>query len=312
MCCTAKPGRSPVATRCRTARRLRTTASPSSACLHRRIGPQWPPGLSSSHFHDRVKVGDVLKVRAPSGHFFIDPDPAVPAVLIAGGIGITPMMSMLSWCQAKQPGRTVHLYYGLRNGGDHAFKGQLEQFARENPRVKLNIVYSRPASTDRPGDDFQHTGHVDLALLQRTLPHGRHQFYICGPAAMMDTLVPSLAEWGAPDQDIHFEAFGPASVRKSSVTTPPASVAGATGVNVRFNRSGRELAWSGQDSNLLDFAERHGLTVDSGCRSGGCGSCETRLVSGSVVYDRRPDHDISPGCCLLCVGRPESPLVLEA
>jgi ferredoxin-NADP reductase len=56
------------------------------------------PGVSSSHFHDRVQVGDVLQVKAPSGHFYIDPDPTVPAVLVAGGIGITPMMSMLRWC----------------------------------------------------------------------------------------------------------------------------------------------------------------------------------------------------------------------
>ena len=60
--------------------------------------PDLPPGVSSNHFHDRVQAGDVLKVKAPSGHFFIDPDAGVPAVLVAGGIGITPMMRMLRWC----------------------------------------------------------------------------------------------------------------------------------------------------------------------------------------------------------------------
>lgn len=63
--------------------------------------PEAEPGLSSNHFHDRVQVGDVLRVKAPAGHFFIDPDPALPAVLVAGGIGITPMMSMLRWCAAE-------------------------------------------------------------------------------------------------------------------------------------------------------------------------------------------------------------------
>ena len=65
--------------------------------------PDVPAGASSSHFHDHVQQGDVLKLKAPAGHFFIDPDASVPAVLIAGGIGITPMMSMLRWCLAEQP-----------------------------------------------------------------------------------------------------------------------------------------------------------------------------------------------------------------
>ncbi len=75
--------------------------------------PEFEPGVSSNHFHDHVQVGDVLRVKAPSGHFFIDPDALVPAVLIGGGIGVTPMMSMLRWCLAHQPQRRLHLFYGL-------------------------------------------------------------------------------------------------------------------------------------------------------------------------------------------------------
>ena len=272
--------------------------------------PELAPGLSSNHFHDHVQVGDVLQVKAPSGHFYLDPDPAVPAVLVAGGIGITPMMSMLLWCLSKQPERAVHLYYGLRQGAEHAFKAQLEQLAAAHPRLNLHVVYSRPAPGDVAGRDFQHTGHVDLALLKKTLPHGRHQFYLCGPAALMETLVPALAEWGVPDADVHFEAFGPASVRRPAAASVAAAAEPA--IEVRFSRSGRTLTWDGRDANLLDFAERHGVVVESGCRSGGCGSCETRATSGTVTYAQQPDHDVAAGHCLLCVGRPQSALVLEA
>ncbi len=272
--------------------------------------PEWPPGAASTHLHDHVQVGDILDVKAPAGHFFIDPDATVPAVLVAGGIGITPMMSMLRWCLVAQPQRPVHLFYGLRNGSEHAFKHELEEIARAHPHCRLHVAYSRPAATDRQGTDFQHAGHVDAALLRKVLPHGRHQFYICGPAAMMETLVPALADWGVPREDIHFEAFGPASVRTSSTAEPvPAAPESAA---VQFARSGRTLVWSGQDANLLDFAERHGIAMESGCRSGGCGSCATRLVSGSVGYAQQPDHDLAPGYCLPCVGTPLSPLVLEA
>ncbi|MCW5657755.1 MAG: 2Fe-2S iron-sulfur cluster binding domain-containing protein [Burkholderiaceae bacterium] len=270
--------------------------------------PEFDPGLSSNHFHDHVQVGSVLRVKAPSGHFYIDPDPGVPAVLIGGGIGVTPMMSMLRWCLARQPQRTLHFYYGLRNSREHAFKAQLEELATAHPSLRLNVVYSRPETTDEAGRDYQHHGHVAVELLRRTLPHGRHQFYVCGPPAMMQTLVPALAEWGVPVADLHYEAFGPASVKLPGAAPAEA----ATKVDVQFRRSGRTLQWDGSDGSLLDFAERHGIAVESGCHSGGCGSCETRLLEGSVRYEHAPDHDVAAGHCLLCVGQPATALVLEA
>jgi ferredoxin-NADP reductase len=270
-----------------------------------------PPGVASSHFHDRVHEGDVLRVRAPSGRFCIDPDPDVPVVLVAGGIGITPLLSMLRWCLAEQPGRTVHLYYGVRGGDEHAFRQPLEALARSHPRFHLNVIYSRPGPNDVLGRDYHHAGHVDAGLLRRTLPEGRHQFYVCGPAALMESLIPALSRSGVPERDIHHEAFGPASVpaaRARQALRPGI----ATPLEVRFRRSGRTLAWDGQDKNLLEFAERNGVRIPSGCRAGSCGSCETKLVSGTVHYAQVPDHEVAANHCLLCVGTPASALVLEA
>jgi ferredoxin-NADP reductase len=274
--------------------------------------PELPPGLSSSHFHDRVHEGDVLQVKAPSGRFVIDPDASMPAVFIAGGIGITPMMSMLRWCIQQQPGRPVHLYYGVRNSADHAFKQVLEDLAAAHPAFKLNVVYGSPGTGDVLDRDYQHLGLIDLALLRRTLPHGRHQFYVCGPPPMMQGLVPALRDWGVQADDIHSEAFGPASVRPAGPVRNAPAAATSAAIDVRFSRSGRTLAWDGQDANLLDFAERHGLAVDSGCRAGSCGTCQTRLLSGEVRYLDKPDCDIPTGHCLLCVGKPQSALVLDA
>jgi uncharacterized protein len=274
--------------------------------------PALPPGGSSTWFHNHIHEGDLLSVRAPAGHFFIDSDGATPAVLIGGGIGITPMISMLGWCLNQQPARTVHLYYGVRSSQDHAFKGQLEALAASHPQFHLNVVYSQPRADDVQGRDYQHTGYVDLDLLRRTLPHGRHQFYVCGPAPMMESLVPAIAGWGVPTKDIHFEAFGPASVRLPDGDTTSRKTPTAVQLDIQFLRSGRTLAWTGQDSNLLDFAERHRISVESGCRSGSCGSCDTGLVAGTVSYEHPPDYDVAPGRCLLCVARPESALVLEA
>jgi ferredoxin-NADP reductase len=274
--------------------------------------PDIPDGVSSAYFHDQVHEGDVLRLKAPAGRFFIDGDASVPVVLVAGGIGITPLMSMLRWCAAEQAARTVHLFYGVRNSADHAFKPILEQLASQQPTFHLNVVYSQPKPDDQVGRDFQHAGRIDVDLLRRTLPHGRHQFYVCGPPAMMESLVPALVGWGVPAQDVHFEAFGPASVKLAASAPGAAARAPVTPLDVRFSRSDRTLVWDYQDANLLDFTDRHGLVIESGCRSGSCGTCETRLTSGTVQYDSKPDHDIAPGYCLLCVGRPTSALVLEA
>lgn len=274
--------------------------------------PEWPPGVASNHFHDRVHEGDVVRVKAPAGRFWLDPDGRVPAVLIAGGIGITPMMSMLRWCVNEQPQRTVHLFYGVRSGADHAFKDVLESLARAHPAIHLHVAYSNPQPSDVLGRDYQHTGRVDLDLIRQSLPHGLHQFYVCGPSPMMQSLVPALRAWGVREQDLHFEAFGPATVRPlGTVSNEPVS-AGASSLDVHLRRSGRTLAWDGQDGNLLDFLERHRVPVESGCRSGSCGSCETRLLAGSVRYAEQPDHEVAPGHCLVCVATPQKALELDA
>ena len=175
--------------------------------------PELPPGASSNHFHDHVQAGDLLQLRAPAGHFFLNPDPSVPIVLIAGGIGITPMMSMLRWCVAEQPDRVVHLYYGLRNGTEHAFQQVLADLNDSHKALKLNVVYSSAGPDDVMGQDFHFSGHVDLALLRRTLPHGHHQFYVCWPAPMMNSLLPALRASGVLAADLHFYAVGRAPTR---------------------------------------------------------------------------------------------------
>jgi ferredoxin-NADP reductase len=278
--------------------------------------PDLLPGLASNHFHSAIQPGDILRVRAPAGAFFVDPDASHDIVLIAGGIGITPLLSMLRWCLDEQPMRGIYLYYGLRGGDEHVFKHQLAQLTTTHPNFHLLVAYSQPGPDDQLGRDFQHQGHVDLDLIKKSLPHGHHQFYICGPAPMMQSLVPALAAWGVAPADIHFEAFGPASIGSVSSTADvslPAIQGGtAQSFEVQFLQSARTLLWTADSGTLLDFAETNGIEVEFGCRAGSCGACETRLISGNICYAEKPDYDIGTGKCLLCVGTPSSNLVLAA
>ena len=278
------------------------------------MGSDVPPGRSSNYFHDQVAPGSLLQVRAPSGHFHIDRSDA-PVVLIAGGIGITPMLSMLNWSLSEQPGREVWLFYGVRNGRERVMKAQLEALAAEHPNFHLQLCFSNPLPEEVAGRDYQHRGRVDVDLLRVRLPLKPYHFYICGPTPMMESLVQALEDWGVPDSHIHFEAFGPASIkRKHAATAPvagPQSEGMDTGIIVTFAQSGKQIAWPATAGNLLEFAEANGIAVNSGCRAGSCGSCQTTILKGEVAYRQPPDYDPEPGTCLLCVCEPKTSVTLE-
>ncbi|MEW7977182.1 MAG: 2Fe-2S iron-sulfur cluster-binding protein [Candidatus Sedimenticola endophacoides] len=273
--------------------------------------PELPPGRSSNYLHDHVPTGARLQVRAPAGHFLLREEP-LPVVLIGGGIGITPMLSMLNTLLAGGSGREVWLYYGVRNGREQIMKGHLRALDEAHPNLHLHLCYSDPQPADREGIDFQHRGRVDLPLLRATLRLMRYQFYVCGPRAMMESLVPGLEEWGVAPGDIHYEAFGPATLKR----IPAAAAAQAPGPGpepprqITFSRSGRSAAWDPAAGSLLAFAEAQEIAIDSGCRSGSCGCCQTRLEAGEVSYVQEPDADIQPGHCLPCIATPRGDLVL--
>ena len=271
--------------------------------------PDLPAGVSSNHFHDNVHEGDLLQVRAPSGHFFLPPGNS-PVVLIGGGIGITPMLSMLGATLNAGSAREIWLFYGLRNSADHGMKAHLEDLALKHENFRLHVCYGAALDHDKEGIDYQHEGFVDLSLLRQQLKFQIYDFYICGPRPMMENLVPALEDWGVPDQHIHYEAFGPASITRSSRKDPVDT--DAAPVTVTFSKSGKTLTWDGSADTLLDFAEQNGISVESGCRAGGCGMCQTKIESGEVAYIQAPDFDAEPGTCLMCVARPKHDLTLEA
>ena len=128
---------------------------------------------------------------------------------------------------------------------------------------------------------------------------------------MLESLVPALEDWGVPDTHIHFEAFGPASIKRRSAKDSK-NQAVVNDIFVNFSQSGKQLQWSPFFGSLLELAESQGISVNSGCLAGGCGSCQTKILSGEVAYHQPPDYDPEPGTCLLCVSSPKTSLTLEA
>lgn len=271
--------------------------------------PDLPPGLVSTHFHNHVMPGTILQVRAPAGAFVLADDARIPTVLIAGGIGITPLFAMARTALAAQPDRAFHLFYGVRDSSELVFEADLIALAEHHPNFRLTIVQSAPLPTEVEPDCSHETGFIDVALLRRVLPHGEHHFYICGPPPMMANLVPALRGWGVARGAVHYEAFGPASIESADALAADAL---DSPLAIQFAQSKRTIDWTGAETNLLDFAERGGIAITSGCRSGSCGTCETAILSGAVRYAQPPSFDVAGGHCLLCVAVPTSDLVLEA
>ncbi|NEX22559.1 2Fe-2S iron-sulfur cluster binding domain-containing protein [Thiorhodococcus mannitoliphagus] len=269
--------------------------------------PELTPGRGSGHFHDAVVAGTRLAVKAPSGHFHLHDDCTRPIVLIAGGIGITPLLSMLNTLAHRRDPREVWLFYGVRNGTEHIMKGHLQSLRDTHPGLRLHLCYGDPSEQDRAGVDYDHRGWLDIHLLRQTLPFGRYAFYVCGPPPMMETLIPALEAAGVSPEDIHYETFGPASLKRRPASSDAPAVSTA---EVRFSRSGKTLPW-GSAGSLLELAEDAGIAVESGCRAGSCGCCQTALESGEVRYSQTPDAEIAPGHCLLCIAEPTTDVTLK-
>ncbi len=271
-----------------------------------------PPGAGSSYFTDVVKEGDILNVKAPTGHFFLDMTKMNPVVLLAGGVGITPMLSMANAIAASGSKREAYFFFGVRNVREHIHKEELEKLAAENDNIHLHIAYSKPSEKDLKGKDYQHEGRVGIELLKEILPSNNFEYYLCGSGAFMKSLTDGLEAWGVPDSVVHFEAFGPATVKKKAAQPTQAETTHLQKVMVTFARSNKTVRWEPSQENLLEFAKANGVKIDSGCCAGSCGSCVVAMKSGEVTYLKKPDTTPDAGTCLACVCRPKNDLVLDA
>ena len=274
--------------------------------------PELPHGAGSSFFTDVVKEGDILNVKAPTGHFFLDMTKTNPVVLLAGGVGITTMLSMANAIAASGSKREVYFFFGVRNVREHIHKSELEKLAAENDNIHLHIAYSKPGERDVKGKDCQHEGRVGIELLKEILPSNNFEYYLCGSGAFMKSLTDGLEAWGVPDSVVHFEAFGPATVKKKTAVPSPSETVHLAKINVTFARSNKTVRWEPASENILEFAKAQGVKIDSGCCAGSCGSCVVAIKSGDVDYLKKPDATPEAGSCFTCVCRPKNDLVLDA
>ena len=159
------------------------------------------PGVASNWLHDHVSPGTRFRVAAPAGDFFLDTGSDAPVVLVSGGVGLTPLVSMLETIAQQQPQRPVWWVHGARNNQVHAMRQHVEDLARRSPGVRTATFY------DEGGADTQ--GVISVDWLRRNTP-AEAIFYLCGPKPFLRSLVGGLLRSGIPAERVRYEFFGPA------------------------------------------------------------------------------------------------------
>ena len=273
--------------------------------------PDAPPGLASTYFHQHVQEGDILDVKAPAGTFVLDTERHTPVVLIAGGIGLTPLLSMLNAIVEGATLRETWLFYGVRNHTERIMTEHLDAIRRQFDNVHIRVCYSHANSDEIRRQDYVCLERISTDLLKRELPSNNFSYYLCGTPPMMRAISQGLKAWGVPAASIKTEAFGPASVTKRDSSEEEAHTP-ATAFTVTFSRSRKKAKWDPTVGSLLELAHANGVNIDCGCRAGSCGTCRVAIRTGDVEYLQRPDADVEAGTCLTCIAVPKGHLELDA
>lgn len=270
-----------------------------------------PEGLLSNFLHDELAIGDTVECKAPCGAFTFDAAVRRPAVLLSGGVGITPMVSMarhaLMEGQRTRYIRPLTIISAARDIEQRAFFDELNDIADlSNGQIRTFWALSQVDSELKAGKDFHHSGRITAKLIQAVLPLDDYDFYLCGPAGFMQSMYNLLRQLGVSDGRIEAEAFGPAALVRDEdeATSEFHAQAQAEEAIVEFSDSKVEQAWSKGDGNLLDFAESHGFNPDYGCRSGQCGACKCQLLAGKVAYQSAFTAEVADDEVLLCCATP--------
>lgn len=267
-------------------------------------------GIVSRILHDSVQEGDALDISAPSGKFTFTGEEADSIVLIGGGVGITPLMSVVRYLTDRGWPNPIYLLYCCRTTKDFIFQDELEYLQRRNPNLAVVATMTRERGTVWMGP----TGRLTPELISSAVPDLEQQrVHICGPGPMMDAVKDMLAQLQVPAAQVFTEAFGPA---KKKVVEPASSSkpSEASAAAVTFSSSAVTAPIPASES-VLDVADANGVDIDNSCRNGTCGSCKVKLLHGQVTMEVEDGLDAGEkekGWILACQAMATEDLVVDA
>jgi ferredoxin-NADP reductase/DMSO/TMAO reductase YedYZ heme-binding membrane subunit len=274
-------------------------------------------GTASHFLHDHIREGSVLRVSAPAGRF-IFPHTAPRCVLIAGGVGITPMIATVRTLTERAWPGEIYLVFSVRLEADIAFRAELEALQARFANLHVCITLTGEPAPAWAGA----RGHITADLLRGFIPDlHAGPVLLCGPDAMMTALRRLLVdELGLPDADVLEEAFvSPPSPTAATADALTADVLATTDAPhapaaIQFDRAGITLEAPGSQT-VLEAAEASGIDIPFECRSGICGQCKTRLLAGKVtmpIQDALTPADRANRVILACQAHPVGPIIVDA
>lgn len=268
--------------------------------------PDVPPGTVSNYLHDHIKEGDQLEARGPLGDFTPDLRSSKPLALVAGGIGITPILAMAKGALRRHPRRKISLFLAFRDLRHQVFKDEIRALVENHPQLRCHTFFTQLNQDDLEGIPDARAGRINIDFLQQTLPHSHLDFYICGPRSMMAAITTDLEDSGISPAQIHTESFNQGDRHGAQGATSNEQH------EVAFSRSDKKLQWDSEYKNLLEFAESNGITMEAGCMFGECGACSVKVQDGEVEYNYTTATKPQDGHCLPCSCRPKSAVTIDA
>jgi ferredoxin-NADP reductase len=266
------------------------------------------PASVSRWLHEEIDVGDTVRVRGPAGSFHLHSCTQRHIVLLSAGIGVTPLLPMLLET-LKRSHASVTFFAQFRDVDHMPFGEFLLNAAHNLPKARIHLWLSEfprgvKGSSTNIIQQGKYTGSDVCSSIEDL---HRTDFYLCGPEAWQTKLKNELIECGAGEKNVRFELF-----QESQSQVQPAAERKDLTCSVHFRQSNKLADFASTYPNLLGFAMESQVLINSGCRTGACGTCAVRLLQGKVRYTRKPQYQLKTNEILPCVCIPDGNIVVDA
>ena len=279
-----------------------------------------PRGAVSRHIVDLLKVGDQIEAGGPVGNFTFTGKEADSIVLISGGVGITPMVSISRYLTEKSWPGDIFFIYVCRTPADYILADDIAVLEKNNSKFHVVVTMTRPEGTAWKGP----RGHLTAELLAQSVPSlTSRRIHLCGPIPMMDATKALLIGMGVPPDQLKTESFG-----TTKPTPPPAGTtakrsAAPGGPLVTFSKTHKsakaridlQTGDSPPQQTILELSEELGIGIQFSCRVGTCGVCKVKMTTGEVDQEidaALNDDDKAHGIILACQAKPKNAVTVEA